>query len=280
MITSYKKKWIVFFFIGLVILLGIILGSKENMSSHSDVDNANKYSANIKLNNKKWTKRINTVDSVRYIKTESSYINFPTSVKELKDKNSSVIKGQVLNLEQTSGVKNTAMTKVTVLVTKVISGDASLISKPIKVLVQGGITTNKDLYYGMEDKIKSNGSNIKLDDEKVMVKNEDMDIPKIGSEIITGIVRNRANTPSQEYNDYLKNNNLGGSDSYGISVPEYNLWLKDKGDSKFRINNRSIAGYNPEVSNSLYSTRSLKRDEISTEDKLNRTTEEINEQFN
>lgn len=232
----------------------------------------------IAVNSNNWKKKVSRIKRTEYITSHTSYINFPTTLNELKDKNSSVIKGKIIDLGEIKGAKNIALTKVTIIPTEIISGDDELLNKPIKILMKGGITTNKDLYFGMEEKIKQQGAKIKLDNEKVMVRDPNIELPEIGSEIITGIIPNKSDTPNVEYNEYLESNDLGGEDSYSISVPEYNVWLKTRANDKFNINNKELNEPNTSKTYTKYAINNNAKKSITQ--KLNETTDEINNKFN
>lgn len=203
----------------------------------------------IKTNKTNWENGISSLKVVHDKSSISDYASFPTKLANLKKNNDYVISGTVTNLETMTDNNQAPMTKATIMVDNVLSGNGKLKKHEIKVIFNGGITTN--------DKSK-----------QVFVEKSDTPIPSIGSKIITGITSNRSGDTDKEYAKYLKKNHLGGSDSFAISVPEYNLWIYDNNSHKYVLNNPQLIG---------------KKVSYSNEDnakKLKKLTKQINQNFN
>lgn len=216
----------------LVIFLGISACSNQtksdNAASKSETAIVNKpeqtvSKSTIKQNKARWDKETKSLKLVHDKTSVSDLATFPKDLKSLKKNNDYVISGTVINLQKMTDNNQSAMTKATILVDRVISGNEKLSKHKIKVTFNGGITKNK----------KS---------QKVFVQKNSTPIPTIGSKIITGVNTNYKDDADDKQAAYLKENNLGGSDSFEISVPEYNLWVKNKHDKKYSLNNPQLTG--------------------------------------
>lgn len=205
------------------------------------------------------------------IDSHASYKEVSETYDELKNNNTAVVEGKVTNLERIYEVRNIALTKGTIHVTKILNGSSHLLEQDIKVIFQGGKTSLKDLYAGMEHKAIAAGFQFeKRKNEIVNVVNPQSPIPEIGTTIIAGISQNRFND-DPEYNSYLKKNGLGNFDSWTISTPEYEMWID-------RDKNHTFESNNPELQSSpngrKYSNHISESD--SFENKMDKLTEEIN----
>ncbi|AKP66275.1 hypothetical protein [Companilactobacillus ginsenosidimutans] len=204
------------------------------------------------INNNKinWDKGTSSLKVVKDKSTITDLASFPTSLDKLKKDNDYVIQGTIIDLDEMTDYNENAMTKATILVDNVISGGNGIQDHTIKVVFTGGVTENS----------KS---------QQVYVNRVDAPIPEIGSKIITGIRTNRSqDTTDKKYAKYLKTNKLGGSDTFKISVPEYNIWVKNDGEKKYSLNNPELNGKKTSDSNK----------EIA--DKLQKLTDILNDKYN
>lgn len=225
--------------------------SSENAASKNETAIESKPQQNIterEIQNNKisWDKATSSLKIVKDKSVISDLASYPISMKKLKKDNDYVIQGTVVNLQEMTDNNGAAMTKATILVNKVISGGDGIRNHTIKVTFAGGITTN------------SKG-------KKVYVKNVDAPIPEIGSKIITGIKTNSSDDADKKMAKYLKANKLGVSDSFTISVPEYDLWIKKENSKKYVLNNPELTGKNVSDSNQKIAN------------KLQKLTDELND---
>lgn len=175
----------------------------------------------IEQNKTTWEKKTSDLKVVNNKTTISDLATFPKDLDGLKKKNDYVISGTVVNLQQMTDLNSNAMTKVTILVSRVISGDDKLTDHKITVVWHGGITKNA----------KS---------KKVFIQSKETPLPEIGSKIITGINNNTKTDLDKKYVEYLKDNHIKTSSLFKVSVPEYNVWIKNSDDKKYKLNNPTL----------------------------------------
>jgi len=97
----------------------------------------------LKKENNLWVKKTKSLDH-SYFKRETAYTSIPSTMVDFINNNESIIKGTIMGLEETTGAKNTAITKVSIKVENVISGDDHLLKRIVKVPFTGG-SVNKRL---------------------------------------------------------------------------------------------------------------------------------------
>lgn len=248
--------------IPLLVLLLIPIGisacsttsQSENSASKSETTIVNKPEQTvsddeIQQNKQKWEKETKSLKVVHDKVSVSDYATFPEDLKSLKKNNDYVVSGTVTNLQRMTDNNETAMTKATILVTRVIKGNEKLEQHKIKVSFSGGITKNA----------KS---------KKVFIQKSAVPIPEIGSKIITGINAYDTNNADKKQTEYLKENGLDGSDAFEISVPEYNIWIKSEHGEKYHLNNQTLTGKNATDKNKKYAKE------------LKKLTEQLNNNYN
>ncbi|WP_099974364.1 hypothetical protein [Lactobacillus terrae] len=226
----------------IVFILPISACSNKNTAKNSNEQNPKiEMKSLISKNNKNWKSKVKST-KVEYTQSaESLYPLIPKNLEDFKTLDSTVIEGTILNLEEMYGAKNTATTKATIQVNEIISGKEKVQGQIIHVIFRGGFTSVKDLYDGFADKARANGATFDPESsEKVYIEYQDDPMPEIGSKIITGINPNRSDGFNDIYDKYLLANGLGGKDSYSVSVPEYNIWIKAPNADKFIINNPEL----------------------------------------
>lgn len=226
----------------------------ENSASKSETTIVNKpeqtVSDNeIQQNKQKWEKETGSLKVVHDKVSVSDYATFPEDLQSLKKNNDYVISGTVINLQKMTDHNETAMTKATILVTRVIKGNEKLEQHKIKVTFSGGVTKNAK-------------------NKKVYVQKSAVPIPAIGSKIITGVNAKSADDADKKEAEYLKENGLDGSDYFEISVPEYNLWIKSEYGEKYHLNNQTLTGKKATDKNKKYAKE------------LKKLTQQLNNNYN
>lgn len=221
----------------------------NNQSQKLDIRKSNKI---IKKNQQLWKKQIKNADVIDSDELNNKQKFVATSLDQLKNHNKSVIEGTVYNLQKMNSPKNTAYTKATIHIDRVVSGDTSLKGKDIYVALIGGLVSFDHWYFNM--------SKPKDFDHEMLVNNEECPLPAIGSKIITGLVPNAIDEAS-EYNDSLRQSGFTINNSYAIGNIQYNLWIKN-GNSDYVLNN-------PKVNKMAKNNNSLAK-------KLQKLTKEIN----
>ena len=211
----------------------------------------------IKKNQRAWKKQISKADVIHSDEFSNTNDFVATSLGQFQNHSKSTIKGTVYNLEKMSSPKNMAYTKATIHVDKVLTGDKDLENKNIYVALPGGLVSFEHWYANM--------SKPKDFDHEMLVKNDEAPLPKIGSEIITGLIPNSVDEPS-EYNDALKQSGFTITNSYAIDVPRYNIWIKSPTAKSFVLNN-------PKMNQKTTKDNSLAKS-------LQNLTTEINQKYN
>jgi len=202
----------------------------------------------IKKNQRAWKKLTSKADIIKSDEFESKDDFIATSLTQLQNHSKSTIKGTVYNLQKMNSPKNMAYTKVTVHVDKVLTGDKDLKGKNIYLALPGGLVSF-DHWYANMNKPKDF-------DHEMLVKNEEAPLPNIGSKIITGLTPNSLDEPS-DYSDALKQSGFTIKNSYAVSDPRYNLWIKRSTASEFILNNPVIRKKDSKKSSLAKALRSL-----------------------
>lgn len=279
------KNRMLFFLLLLSFVLLVSCGKSSRSSGINKKDNeivqVQKKVSSIKngeSNKDIWKNKIKNLDTVN-IQNDSVYYNISTTVDSLAANSQAVIEGEIVNLEEMTGAKNTAVTKVTVDIKNVLRGNEKLTGATVKVIMRGGTVTVKNLYAGMEERAIAGGFPYEQKkNEKVFVKDSQIPLPSIGSNIVTGINLNLSNTVDQAYNIYLEKNGLGGNDSYSISTPEYNIWKQE--GKKYVLNNPRLNSTSDKYLDSVLpeDLNNDSGDEVLA-NKLNLMTDEINHEI-
>ncbi|MFH5811346.1 hypothetical protein [Companilactobacillus sp. FL22-1] len=186
----------------------------------------------IQKNQRQWHKEI--FDSkVKVVHSAGFTDEFNTTsltLDQLQNHNQSVIKGTVYNLQKMNSPKNMAYTKAKIHVDKVISGDKTMQGKNIYLVFDGGLVSFNHWY------TKEQSKNA---ERELFVKNDEFPLPAIGSKIITGLIPNHLDEPS-DHNAVLKQSGFTIHNSYTISNPKYNLWIKNTSAKEFQLNNPKL----------------------------------------
>lgn len=185
-----------------------------------------------------WNKKVSAakIETTSY-GTSEKYALIPTSIHELKKYNPILIKGTVFNLEPMKGCGDEAYTKVSVFVDKVIAG-----TKNIQHRI---ITFN--LNSGFIDQPKKGDIDY--------IKKAEVPMPQIGSQIITGLKPRKIDSSvNSETTKFFKQNQLTDNNSFQLTDPIYNFWVKNKTDKKYHLNNPYL---NKNTKDDWYSTKLL-----------------------
>jgi len=123
----------------------------------------------------------------------------------------------------------------------------------------------------MEEKAEKNGYPFdKMKNHKIFIEDINNPLPQIGSLIITGISRDTFNHMNKEYDHYIKINKLNDEDSFRISNPDYNFWIKNNGGKDYINNNKEVSKVKDEK---------LLLDKNDTRFRINEMTRELNNDY-
>lgn len=210
----------------------------------------------LKQNQKAWKKSTANAAIIHSDDFNQNRGSVGTSLDQLKNQNQAVIKGTVYKLEKMTSPKNTAYTKASIHVDDVISGDESLKHRTIYLALNGGLVSLEQ-YSGL--------SKPKNPDQKILVKNDEFPLPKVGSEVITGLLPNQVDE-SSEYGIALKQSGFTVENSFAVNVPQYNFWVKAPQASYYSLNNPKVRQKSPQ------------NDDLARA--LQRLTQELNQKYN
>ena len=188
----------------------------------------------IQKNRAAWDKKVKNADKAYLISGEDLTQVFPQTMKQLKKKNDFVIQGTIINYRKKEGITMGDETIASIYVDKVIAGSKSLKGTYIKTTLPHGFAMSDDMNVTF-DGDGDNGPNT----EKFYWSN-DFPLPKIGSQIITGITSNKEYL--KEYpavREEMEKFKLADSKSYYIKNPMENFWVKNN-KGKYVINNKDI----------------------------------------
>jgi len=185
----------------------------------------------INKNDKNWQKKIAKADVIHSDEFANKTEVISTSLEQLQNHSQTVIQGTIYNLQKMSSPEEMSYTKATIYVNRVISGDKSLKHRKIYVALDGGLVSF-NRWYAKNDKAKDQ-------DRDMLIKNDEFPLPMINSKIITGLIPNHLDEPT-EYNIALKQSGFTISNSYAIENPRYNFWVKNPDESKYHLNNPQI----------------------------------------
>jgi len=217
----------------------------------------NSQSAVISRNKKIWKKEIKDIPVVKTNQHGDNRGKISSSLSELTKVNGSVIKGTIVNLTRMDNAKNVALTKSTIHVDSVISGDKKLQGKNIQMALNSGITTTSSWY---ADKNQTREA-----EHDILVQYAQAPLPAIGSKIIVGM-KLADKSESSPYNKSLKQSGFDYKKTYVAAMPELNLWIKNSGEKDFHLNN-------PATDKRLKSDIELKQE-------ITKLTQELNQKYN
>jgi len=241
----------------LIILATVIFVLPLTAWMHTSGSNiSNNQPAIIRKNSRTWKKEISDLPIIKSDGLGDSGGYIAQSMQQLKSVNDSVINGTVYSLERMESSKNLAFTRATVHVDKVISGDKELKGKNIQMVLNSGITSTSCWY---ADKNQTREA-----DHDILVQYSEFPLPEIGSKIILGI-SSEVKNETTPYNEGLKQSGLHLKKSYIVNMPEFNLWIKDSKDRKYRLNN-------PKANEKLKANKEMKR-------KITKLTDELNQKY-
>lgn len=244
--TAMRKTLMIIFSL-LVFALPLSAFSINSLNTTQQVD----VSRIIRKNQSIWKKQIQNVDIINSEEFDDNNSFVATSLDQLRNHSKSVIKGTIYKLDKMNSPKNVAYTKASVHIDQVISGDKTLKNKTVYMALVGGLVSLDSLH---------NSDHSGDFNHDVLVKNDQAPLPNIGSKIITGLVPNVIDEPS-EYNDALRQSGFTIHNSYAVDNQQYNLWIKKSHSQKFVLNN-------PKVKKQSF------------EKKLQSLTTEINKKYN
>ena len=237
----------------LVFVLSLSACSADTVHQSTDLKlekRAKSPSVIINKNQKKWSKNTSHIPVIR---SDAQHFDdrghVAQSMYQLKNVNKAVIKGTIYNLEQMNSPEDLAFTKATVHIDQVISGDESLKNKTVYLTLNGGITSSDH-----------KGSN-----HEMFVKYDEFPLPKIGSQIIVGLLPTQLDEPT-EYNQAVKQSGFNNKNFYIVNMPQFNFWVKGENDDKYHLNN-------PKVKKSLISDLDMRAAIV-------QLTKEINQKYN
>ncbi|ERL64949.1 hypothetical protein L248_3111 [Schleiferilactobacillus shenzhenensis LY-73] len=168
-------------------------------------------------------------------RSENTYVTVPDTWAKLTDAYPAVISGLVTDWQRVTGTTNSAVTKLTIYVDKVLSGDTKLLGKEITVVYKGGYMTYGDYSYGrIKEWDKGNTSNIS-DSTLVFTEDSSAPLPKINSTILIPIRPFTDGKETPAFTKYIRENHL--ETAYAIGAPEYNTWIVQDGGHKVLSNN-------------------------------------------
>ncbi|WP_125588236.1 hypothetical protein [Companilactobacillus jidongensis] len=228
-----KKIWGV-----LVILLAVVTLISCSNSAHkaynSKTESENvSLKRKVKVNKKHWNK-MTSAAVIEYLPGSTNFDDvFPSTWHDMKNENNYIIEGTIVNYEKMEHQPLLVETKATIHVDKVLSGSKVLEHQYIVTTVPMGFAFSKDIKSSVE------GSSDQKNTE-VLYRQTNFPLPKIGSQIITGIKSNKKKfDQNRSFKKEMAKYDLSGSDSYLITEPNYNFWIKNA-DGKFIINNLDI----------------------------------------
>lgn len=231
--------------------INVLKNSQQKQSSHIQS------TTTIRQNQLSWKKQIKNADVIDSDEFEGGNSFVATSLDQLKNHSKSVIKGTVYKLDKMNSPKNMAYTKASVHIDQVISGDESLKNKTVYLALVGGLVSFDHWY--------ANVNRPKDLNHEMLVKNEQAPLPKIGSRIITGVIPNTIDEPT-DYNEALRQSGFTISNSYAIDNLKYNFWVKNRNSKKFILNNPKAR------------KQTMKNDNLA--EALENLTSEINKKYN
>lgn len=215
----------------MILSLFVLTGCQNQPSTHEQKIKTEQRNKTIRTNQKKWNKKLKNIKVLdqnefknAFVKIPNGYDDESTSLKNLKNGNKYLIKGQLIDLEGMIGRPIAPETEATIYVSKVISGDKKLQGKTIKTVFAGGLTKGKYLYsdYGIKNR-----------QETIYYPSATFPMPQIGSQLIMGIGNYHPDSTQQE--KMYKKFGLSQNNFYTINNPETTFWVKTNG--KYQINN-------------------------------------------
>lgn len=186
-------------------------------------------SAIMEINSESWKKQVKDIPIIQYSGFTESPGLIAQSMEQLKDgENKTVIKGTVYDLAKLNNLDNRVYTRVKVHVDKVISGDKTLINKSINLAMTGGITTTNSWYRNKNQTRETN--------HEIQVAYQEFPLPKIGGQLIVGLIPTNESEPT-DYIRTMKKNNFNFKKTYDIEMPQFNTWIKNPGEREYHLNN-------------------------------------------
>ncbi|MCH4009176.1 hypothetical protein [Companilactobacillus sp.] len=205
-----------------LLLIPLSACSLISNNSKNDVEQHQKFSQHqLDKNDRVWNQKLKDakIETTSY-GASVQYSMIPTSIAELKQYNKTLVKGTVFNLQQMTGCKDEAYTKVSLFVDEVIRGNKSIQNTIISF----------NLNSGFIDHPKQS--------EYDYIKKTEVPMPAIGSQLITGLSKRNINQISDaKIKNFFQTNQVANFNSYSLNDPVNSLWIKNHGDSKFHLNN-------------------------------------------
>ncbi|MFD1471980.1 hypothetical protein [Companilactobacillus mishanensis] len=216
--------------LGLILLLAIFpLTGCGNLNRQTEAESVHEANSGVDLNevHKKkalWEKKLHSAKIQTIGPNQMEDIAFlPTSLDELKTHNNIVANGTIVDLEKMTGNHDSAFTKISMHVEKILYGKKTFYNKTIVFFLNSGFIDNpsqKDYNY---------------------IASSEVPIPKIGSKIIAGF--NPLNIDPKNFDgpdEFFYKNGVGGKNAFIVNIPIYNLWVQNEGESKYKPNNPTL----------------------------------------
>lgn len=197
----------------------------------------------LKKNTQNWNHQ---TKGAQMVHLSGTYNDFNGSVHSLKaienmHSDSSVIKGKVLNLHQVKynhseeGSIFPAYTRMEIKVNTIIGGNKKPAKKVIDVLFADGLTTYNSFYKRINPNLKRS--------RKVFVQDDNVPLPRIGSEVIMSIQESDW-AYACTYLNAIKNG-FHEDRFYQPVMQTLHFWIKNPGDKEFIANNTVIKNKEP-----------------------------------
>ncbi|APX72143.1 hypothetical protein M5C72_03105 [Companilactobacillus allii] len=226
---SINLKAKCYILLSLLSLLFLISCSKNSSNRIKSSDSNSYYTDSrlrkIKSNQVTWNKNVSAaekVQSLKYTEKLPSVDTAPKSIKSFQKKNTILIQGTVMNLEQ-GNQSIIPTTKIIIHVDKVLSGNKNLLDRNVKYFTEGGLIP-KNNYASPDAQDTAN------DGQMIYVKKMKYPLPRIGGKIIISLKKGKIDYGGKK--DHIK--------QYDPVNVEEEYWVYNTKREEYVVNNKLI----------------------------------------